>query len=324
MKASYKYEKYVTEPDFAKKTLETYGVAVIPSVLNEEECGDMVSEMWDFFEKITGTWDTPIAREKEESWRGFYDLYPKHSMLFQNWCVGHAQASWNIRQHPEVINVFAQIWDVKPRELLVSFDGFSFNPPPEITNRGWNRGRTWYHSDQSFTRNEFECVQSWVTGNDVEEGDATLSFYEGSHLFHGTLAERFGITDKADWRKLTREEEEYLLEKGCEPKKIKCPKGSLVLWDSRTIHCGTEAFKGRADPKFRAVIYVCYQPRSKATAANIRKKQKAFNELRGTAHWPAKPRLFPWNPRTYGRKIPEISVIDPPVLSDLGKKLAGF
>jgi len=320
----YEYEKYVTDPDSVMETLQKYGVAIIPGVLTEAECTDMVDKIWDFFERLSSSWYQPIDRENEESWRGFYKLYPKHSMLFQNWCVGHSHASWDVRQNEKVVHVFSKIWDVKPEELLVSFDGFSFNPPPEITNKGWNRNNTWYHSDQSFTRNGFECVQSWVTGLDVEEGDATLSFYEGSHKFHKELADRFGITDKADWKKLKKEEEAFYLEKGCAAKKIQCPKGSMVLWDSRTIHCGTEAFRMREHSKFRAVIYVCYEPRSHATAAHLRKKRKAFHELRGTSHWPAKSKLFPWKPRTYGGEIPEITLIDPPILTGLGKKLAGF
>jgi len=322
--SSYEYEKYVTEPDFVKEKLKKYGVAIIPGILTEKECSDMVSGIWDFFEKITENWDIPINRKEKNTWKGFYSLYPKHSMLFQNWCFGHSHASWIIRQNPQVIDVFSEIWDVEPEDLLVSFDGFSFNPPPEITKKGWYRGNTWYHSDQSFTRNDFECIQSWVTGIDVEEGDATLAFYESSHLYHNSLAKEFGITDKTDWRKLSQEEQKFLIKLGCKPKKIKCPKGSMVLWDSRTIHCGTEACKSRPNPKFRAVIYVCYQPRCKATLKNLKKKQKAFEELRGTTHWAAKPRLFPWKPYTYNNKIPDISIIDPPILTDLGKKIAGF
>ena len=57
---------------------------------------------------------------------------------------------------------------------------------------------------------------------------------------------------------------------------------------------------------------------------DLLKKQKALKELRLTTHWPSKPRLFPKNPRTYGNPLPDICTIDPPVLSDLGKKLAGF
>jgi ectoine hydroxylase-related dioxygenase (phytanoyl-CoA dioxygenase family) len=71
----------------------------------------------------------------------------------------------------------------------------------------------------------------------------------------------------------------YIEEKGCSVKRIKCPKGSLVLWDSRTIHCGSECLKSRATFNFRNVVYVCYEPRTRCTEKNLIKKRKAFEEL---------------------------------------------
>ena len=65
-------------------------------------------------------------------------------------------------------------------------------------------------------------------------------------------------------------------------------------------------------------------PRSLSTKKELLKKQKAFEELRMTSHWPAKVKLFPKNPRTYGGKLPEITIIDRPVVNDLGLKLSGF
>ena len=110
---------------------------------------------------------------------------------------------------------------------------------------------------------------------------------------------------KKDWHKLSEEEELFFLNR-CVERKIACPKGSLVLWDSRTIHCGTEAMRGRKNPKHRAVIYVCYRPRRFATEANLRKKQKAFTGMRMTSHWPCKATLFGKKPRTYGKPIPDL------------------
>ena len=65
-------------------------------------------------------------------------------------------------------------------------------------------------------------------------------------------------------------------------------------------------------------------PRRLATEANLRKKQQAFNNIRSTSHWPHKPKLFAKKPRTYGRELPEITPIEKPVLTEIGKKLAGF
>jgi hypothetical protein len=93
-----------------------------------------------------------------------------------------------------------------------------------------------------------------------------------------------------------------------------------------SIHCGTESVKKRDEHKIRNVVYVyvCMTPRNLATDAFLRKKQKAFNELRMTSHWPHKPKLFSVNPRTYGGPLPNVTPIKSPKLSELGLKVAGF
>ena len=51
----------------------------------------MLSSIWDYFEHISKNWETPILRDKEESWKEIYKLYPMHSMLIQHWNIGHAE-----------------------------------------------------------------------------------------------------------------------------------------------------------------------------------------------------------------------------------------
>ena len=43
-----------------------------------------------------------------------------------------------------------------------------------------------------------------------------------------------------------------------------------------------------------------------------------------TTHCPHRPLLFSKNPRTYGKDLPDIVEIKKPILTELGKKLAGF
>ena len=106
---------------------------------------------------------------------------------------------------------------------------------------------------------------------------------------------------------------------------IVCPAGSLVLWDSRTMHAGKEPLKTRERRNFRCVVYLCYMPKSLLTEANRKKKVKALKELRMAGHWSAmKVKLFPKTPRTYGKELPKVVDIDPPVLNELGKSLAGL
>lgn len=348
---TYAYKKYVATKENVKEKLEKYGVAIIPNVLNEEECDAMYNGMWESIEHITQkinepipipeskdgyiipkhlknppvipkTW-VPIKKGDQSTWVGFEALYPLHHQLLQRYTLTHAQYYWDIRQNPKIVDIFAHFWQVKPEELLVSFDGLSLCLPPEITGKGWNT-KHWLHTDLSYTNSKLECIQSWVTARDIEKGDATLTFLHKSHKYHKKFGKHHNITDKSDWYKLDEKELKYYLDKGCEQKSIYCPKGSLVLWDSRTVHCGQNPIKGRENPNIRSIVYLCYTPRKNATNASIKKKIKAFEELRTTNHNPHKPKLFATNARTYGGPLPNITPVDKPVLNELGKKLVGY
>lgn len=322
----YEGERYYTTLDGLKDTLSQYGVAVIPNLLNDFECSAMKDGMWDYLEAVSKNFEVPINRQISSSWGGLSELWVKHSMLIQHWSIGHAQFIWDLRQNQKVIDVFSKIWGVSGEDLLVSFDGASFHMPPEKTKKGWFKGKTWYHSDQSYLRNDLECIQSWVTAYDVNRGDATLTFYEGSHKYHADFRKKFGWEDKSDWCLLSEEDHHdfYLKEHGCEKHHITCPAGSLVLWDSRTIHCGQEAMKEREESNFRCVAYLCYTPRAWTKESVLKRKRKAFDEMRTTNHWPHKPKMFPKTPRTFGKAIAPIESIDPPIVNDLGRRMAGF
>jgi ectoine hydroxylase-related dioxygenase (phytanoyl-CoA dioxygenase family) len=316
-----------------QETLDKYGVAVIPNILDEKQVLNAQSQMWDMLETLTSKFNHPIERKSPDTWKSFYDLFPLHSMQLQHF-VGHSQVAWDIRQNENVVNVFSKLWNTKPEDLLCSFTGASIHMPPELTKRGWFRN-TWYHTDQSYLRNDLECYQAFVNMFDVNDHDATLTILEGSHKYHSEFAKfkEFDKVDKKskeykelkkDWYKLTEKEQEFYDQKNCKMTCVKCPKGSLVIWDSRTIHAGKEPDKTRKTPNIRFIVYVCMTPRKLCTSANLKKKQKAFNELRMTSHWPHKPKLFGKKPQTYGKEFKQPEKLQPPVLTDLGKRLAGF
>ncbi len=99
----------------------------------------------------------------------------------------------------------------------------------------------------------------------------------------------------------------------------------MVFWDSRTIHAGREAIASRAVPNFRCVAYVCYTPRALATAPDLARKGEALTGGHSTSHWPHRPKLFPLRPREPKGSAPsEIQLPPSPVLSDLGRRLAGL
>jgi len=314
------YKEHYTDLTNLSNKLKKDGVAVIKDVLTKKEITKGKKGMWTALNKITENFDKPINEKDNTTWRSIYDLFPMHSMLIQHWSIGHSQYVWDVRQNQKVVDVFKNIWNED--ELLCSFDGASVHLPPEVTNRGWYRGNDWFHTDQSSEKVGLKCIQGLVTLYDVNPGDATLRVMKGTNNYHQDFFTSHNIKEKNDWYKLKPEELNYFDK--FEKNSILATAGSLILWDSRTFHQGVEPRKERKEQNFRGIVYVCMTPKSWSDERNILKKQKAFNEMRMTTHWPHKVKLFGKKPQTYGKELPDVSQLDKPKLTELGKKLAGF
>jgi hypothetical protein len=301
--------------------LQEKGYAVVKDVYGDTECAELEQGFWNTFGRLAG-----VLKNDPKTWKKIYEFFPNHGMLFQHWKLGHQQQIWNARQHKNVHKVFKTIWGTK--DLTVSFDGCSFGLKPEVTKRGWQR-KGWLHLDQSPHRSDFECVQGWLTALDVEKGDATLTVLEGSHEYHATFAKHFGLdkdkTFRNDWLKLEEKHIKWFKEQGCVQRFIECPAGSMVLWDSRTVHAGHSPIKGRANPKNRCVVYISMLPQKLLTDRGRKKKQYAALRGRMTTHWAAgHVKLFGKNPRTYGKPLPEFQEPALPLFNLRSAYLAGW
>lgn len=300
-------ERYIAAtPNDIVHIINTHGIAILENVLNEEECAKMLKGAWDFFEDLL----PELKRDDQTTWRAISDLKPLHGMLFQHWGIGHAQYVWDLRYNPKIIEIYQVIWrnimttrvtgDEPTKEvnnLKVSFDGASFGIPPEVTNKGWNN-KDWFHVDQSFQNKGLQCIQSWVTSEDVEVGDATLSVLRGSNLLHDSIYPDNKQNTKTDWYRFTPTElKEYYPD--CERVDVTCKAGSMVFWDSRTVHLGRGPIRKRVTPRLRNVVYLCYMPDFMVPEKILKKRLKAYQELRTTSHWPNKAKLFAKYPRCY-------------------------
>lgn len=352
----WEFEKYVTDVRGVEETIKKYGVAVVLNVLTKEECKAMFDGAWEFIEHLTKDWGPhlgpvgPILRNSRESWKYIKYLYlTTAGALMQPNKASCAPHAVKVRQNIKIVSVFAELYKCAPEELLASTDAIGFGIPKElIANHGSDedgppkkRARkekvTPLHTDKSYVEHKKSknLVQSWVTSERVKPGDATLEFLEESHKYHEEFANHFFPKEvlatmdkktlqkvKKDYFVLTEEHIKFYEDRGCTRKRIFCPAGSLVLWDSRTIHNGASAMPDRDEPDFRNIVYLCYAPRERATEKDLERKRK--NVGRTTSHDPIRGRLFSDKPNTYGQPYYPVNLPPAPVLNDLGRKLMGY
>jgi ectoine hydroxylase-related dioxygenase (phytanoyl-CoA dioxygenase family) len=263
--------------------LNAQGYVVIPNVLSSEQCDHYVSETWKQLENL----GTGIQRESPETWHDQNWPDNDHGIIHQ-YNAAHWQHVWDLRCEPKIIDIFAKLW--KTRKLLVSFDGINVTRPPKYNSN--QSSKSWYHTDQSFYKEGRHCVQGFINLDHSETNDATFSCLSGSHHFHKELGQNFDIEVDNDHYELRPKEIRWLCnEKKCLPVRVDIPKGSFLLFDSRTIHCNFPS-KKKSSNRFRHVAYICMTPADWIDSKNLSKKKRAFTDMRTTTHWPHEVTLF--------------------------------
>jgi hypothetical protein len=243
------------------------------------------------------------------------------------------QPVWDIRQDPVVCAPFEKIWGCAKEDLLVSFDGFNICFPPEQNDDfGWydvdRTDSSWLHTDQRPEKKGLHCIQGLLNLRKVNKGDSTLSVLVGSHNYHEEFFETTGNRTRGDWYKLRSDEErQFYIDRGCEQVCVEADEGSMIFWDSRTIHQGIAPSYGRAEANTRVAVYVCMMPRRVASLESLRIKRDAFRSLKMTNHWANEIVCFDDMPDAitrFGKPMPDLAPAIEPKLTPLGLKLAGF
>lgn len=337
----YGNEGYITDNiGEALHILSEKGVVILTDVLDEKECKEMRDGAF-----ITASFLTngEVQKKDPTTWTKTRFLGPLHGGLFQHYSWSHAKYVWDVRQNPKVMAFHSAFYGTK--DLMVSFDGINFS-----TGYATYDGHYKVHIDQGFGEDQLGkqiCIQSWVTSEDVGIGDGTFRFLEDSFKFHGEFGKAFGLTKQKkglqDWYALYNPKnpmiktaqyhwyEKKMKENGKQFRDIclTCPAGSMVFWDSRTVHSGIEKLPGEeGKPYLRNLVYVCYMPRERCEHT-IKDRKCIFDPknrfyLRTTNHWPNKFNLFSeHNPRC---KIQDVRQLPSPEkhLTLLGRRIAGL
>jgi hypothetical protein len=301
------------------KDLEELGYCVIPSLIPTSEVDLLYRRIWHEF--IENAWPN-CKMDDRSNWK---ETFPMHNTMgiFAG-PAGQTQVMWDLRQDLRIVDVFAKVWNTK--DLIVSMDGLSFMCPPEIREGSIE---AWPHVDQAILRRQDHVahsnkppigfisesslktkpytIQGQFLFEDSFDGDGGFYCIPKSHLRFSEFAPQLEkineqIPSKNGERRKIRNQflQEFFLSNSDESansyfaKHITAPRGSLILWDSRTIHWNQHAGKDRPyqdTPKVRMVGYLCYVPKSRLTDQSRALRKEAFENGVGTNHNPAYPEL---------------------------------
>lgn len=272
--------------------------------------------------------------------------------------AGQTQVMWDVRQDPRIVEVFANIWNT--HDLIVSMDGLSLMCPPEIKDEG--RLDPWPHVDQAIMRRQDNfahnnnppdgfvsesllktkpyTIQGQFLFEDSDDCDGGFYCIPRSHLRFTEFAPTLENIDSEDIprREKSNKKHAYILgffdERKDEcgnpyiRKHVTAPRGSLILWDSRTVHWNHHPSKDRPNPKVRMVGFLCYVPKARLTDEGRAMRRKAFEEGVSTGHNPAYPELKPTDKHMtpgFEKYLEDPGYVQPKImLTPLGESLLGF
>lgn len=275
---------------------------MVGGVLSQTECDDAVDGLWEWL----GSLGSGIDRSNPATWSS--DKWPISSghALIQNYAIGHAPFAWDVRMNSNVRKVFGDLWGTE--DLITSFNGVCVMRPPELTKCIFRPSldKSWLHCDQSKktvdkvpTRHEWQCIQGAVNLEASGRGDGCFRVLSGSHLLHAAAP---WVGTGKDWYKLSADDITFYKGQGCVDTLVTCPKGGMVLWDSRAVHANTKPVRDRQFPRFRYTNFVCMTPRSHLTRSGAKRRREAFENDRTTSHWPNRMRLNGKKPQLRGKQ----------------------
>ena len=251
-----------------RNILNEYGVAILEDYFSDDYADQVFEEMknWMIGLKIGLT-------KKENTWISRnMPLGPRYGM-YQS-IVSNAPIFWALREkfHP----LFSTI--LQNEELITSIDGASVYPAQNVPVKK----STWAHIDQTES-SEFMCYQSQFIATDT---NASFVCTPKSHLHHKKILRMIGNTKpKKNWHKFSDGEvlklvkifgDEYQIP-------ILAKKGSVIFWDSRTIHAAK--YQETRDDTWRAVFYISMRPKQMFNDNDLKTVQTAVTEGLTTNHW---------------------------------------
>lgn len=311
-----------------KEQLENDGYTVINNVIDAKKCNYYINCIWDWLEGL----GTNIKRTEPITWNNSnWPLNFKGIITYPS--ITHTNFAWEMRTEPKIKEIYKDIYGTN--DLIVSFSRMNITKPFD-NNSSKAKSRTksldpeyWFHVDQSYEQN-FDCNQGFLNLENCSSKDSGLVVLKGSHKYHAQIFKMFEKEmNKTDeyYYELNKKVIAWLIEfKRCEIVHIAAPKGSFVLWNSRTFHCNSRPTKFSGSNKFRYVQYICMVPKLWISDEELKKKKEAFLQMKSTSPWPHEIYIFAERPSwAYNRNLSYFSVQNGfPILNENILKLVGF
>jgi len=323
--------------DKARSHLKEHGWVVIPNVVDSKECDECSNQLFNF---LVGQ-NRNLKRDDPSTW--IKSNLPKGTIRGgMNRCAAHLQPLWDIRQHPGVVQIFADLYRVKPIDLVTSMDAWTVYNSKAIDDSAGGRKENWIHFDQGpqplplwpcaetpSTLQEniedeskreapapFQCVQGYVTLEDAddEDKDGGLFLLDKGHRLHTSYFVGHKKHAHGNFHMLDKEFLASLDPLYFKLLQVRAKKGSVVLWYSTTPHQGRPPTSQGHD---RSVVYVCQAPKQLMTEKDLKTRKEAWSKGLMTCHWPVcnNVKIFQGESKSPTRKIR---------LTDLGRSLLGF
>ncbi|KAH8660409.1 hypothetical protein BX600DRAFT_467675 [Xylariales sp. PMI_506] len=271
-------DKSIQYKDF-RDELRDKGFVVLKGVVPKDRAAAIQTKAYDWLRSF----GTELNFDIPETWTEGNLPISNRIRAYAGYCVSHEKFMWDARTEPGVLDAFSTLWGTD--ELLVSFDCLNITFPnrADLAVR-----KPWEHVDQSPRKRGLHCVQGIINLSPSGPDDGGLVVFPNSNnLYEEFFDSHPEIKVPPNWRDVylfNKEELRWFEDKGLRPHKVCAEVGDLILWDSRTVHYGSDPTeKGR---QIRTAIYATYMPASMATAEQLAQKKHVFEHFGTTTHWP--------------------------------------
>lgn len=286
----------------------TWGFVVIKDVLTKDQINLSIDEIW---KVIEDQGKGKIKRNDISSWYNEKNWPDKTKKGFiQPFNDFYLQQTWMNRQNPKIVKAFQILFGQD--EIVVSRDRYGFMRPTkkQEETEDVSTSKNWLHWDQNGWQNaDFQSVQGVLTFTNHTETSGGFHCVPGfTHEFKKWFEQHSQHEHPNGFEGLVEVPLEDQMRK--KVRKIICPAGCMIIWDSRIPHGN---YPNNSEIESRAVQYITFSPFDKSKSTF--RKENLFKEVKNAY-------------RTFGDEwdlqLPPKELQLPIILTDLGRKVIGF